>query len=93
MAMVNSEECKKRIYLTALTDWDRISKLFDPPLQLNDTNKIIPKNWKRISKETVVNNGIKSTTRCFDCKPFDDQLRAYVESDDNRIISITIEGE
>lgn len=48
-----------------------------------------PNNWKRIAK----NKESDYVVRCFDCRPFDDQLRAYVYSRNNNIYKINLEGE
>jgi hypothetical protein len=57
------------------------------------------KNWKRIEKEKAHGPfswgdppGAK-WRRGFDCRPFDDQLRAYVWDDGNQIIKVQIMGE
>lgn len=52
------------------------------------------KNWKRICKNKI-RIGKPYTERIFDCKPFDDQLRAYVATTENdeSIMSIVIQGE
>lgn len=49
-----------------------------------------PKNWKRISKDSY--NGVE---RIFDFKPAGDQLRLYVETDneDKNILSHYFQGE
>lgn len=68
-----------------------------------------PKNWKRIQKyrddNDLVDNyglaagsypaGSRGWMRVFDCKPLDDQLRAYVvtDPDDKVIVSCEFEGE
>jgi len=65
---------------------------FSPMLPEKDAQVcLLEKNWKRMSKEK---DG-ETITRGFDCKPFDDQLRAYVVTDknDSRILSIIVQGE
>jgi len=55
-------------------------------------NALELKNWKRISK---FKDEDKCVIRVFDCKPFDDQVRAYVKSNknDTEILGIKIIGE
>lgn len=60
-----------------------------------------PKNWARMSKLRVSYSGRSldetplgaTCLRIFDCRPFDDQLRAYVWDDGNQILKIEIVGE
>lgn len=49
-----------------------------------------PKNWKRMTKEKLYNGDI---LRCFDCRPFDDQLRAYVTERNGEIVEVGVQGE
>lgn len=50
------------------------------------------KNWKRFSKQRIFT---AFWNRGFDCVPFDDQLRAYVITDeqDENILSVEVIGE
>jgi hypothetical protein len=49
------------------------------------------KNWKR--EEKYKEDGV--IVRRFDCRPFDDQLRAYISTDlsDTKVISVIVGGE
>lgn len=49
-----------------------------------------PKNWKRHTKYKDSSGNI---IRIFDCRPFDDQLRAYVTERDGKIIETYVTGE
>jgi len=50
-----------------------------------------PKNWKRMSKRTEGNNIVRE----FDCKPYDDQLRAIVieNKTTNVVTKVIVQGE
>ncbi len=47
------------------------------------------KTWKRITKDKTRTGN----QRGFDCTPFDDQLRAYVDDDGKQVFCINISGE
>jgi len=51
-----------------------------------------PRNWKRHSKGKAWDNP-NAIERCFDCAPFDDQLRAYVTEQNGQITDVFIAGE
>lgn len=59
-------------------------------LLVKDTTN--PKNWKRKDKSKCWDNP-NATQRCFDCAPFDDQLRAYVTEENGQITEVYIAGE
>ena len=87
---MNSADCKQMIVDYCLVHKDHIKNQFDPPLLDAEWRKTLSiTNWKRITKET---NGLE-VTRCFDCKPFDDQLRATIVTAGNTVISVNVEGE
>jgi hypothetical protein len=46
-------------------------------------------NWKRMSKEKMGDTIVRE----FDCRPYDDQLRAIVEERDGKIVSVVVQGE
>jgi hypothetical protein len=68
---------------------DIIAKEFIPEEDMTDAMNA--KNWKRMSKRKENENWIRE----FDCKPYDDQLRAIVFSDfsDTRIVNMVVQGE
>jgi hypothetical protein len=46
-------------------------------------------NWKRMSKEKMGDIIVRE----FNCRPYDDQLRAIVEERDGKIVSVVVQGE
>lgn len=87
---MTSSDCKKIIEQQCIIEWERIRSEFVPPLTIEDVDKTKAKNWRRISKETK--NLVIS--RVFDCRSFDDQLRAYVDwNEQSKQITISIETE
>lgn len=99
--VITTAECKK-----AIVDWVKlhpgyVSKQFDPPESEADAR--LEKNWKRIWKQKCnermvlansrLNLKIGMWERGFDCKPYDDQLRAYTYDDGEQIIHIVVQGE
>lgn len=88
--MVTTDDCKYRIVKYCSENLELIRHEFDPLLtdvELQETLKV--KNWKRMSKEK---DG-PCVIRDFDCKPFDDQLRATVTEHSGLIILLTVQGE
>lgn len=63
------------------------NRLTDPKL---DYEAKFVDNWKRHSKEKVTKTKWR---RIFDCAPYEDQLRCYVESVGDQITDISIVGE
>jgi hypothetical protein len=95
MEKVNTALCKQMIvdYLR-----DNPGHVFE---QFCDENATIhefeapaldPSNWKRMNKEKHWRNH-DITIRGFDCSPYDDQLRAYVHEEDNRVTFVEVVGE
>ena len=88
---ISSQDCKEAIIEFCKMNKQYICSQFIP--QLNEELFILTtltKNWKRETKE-IRDDGI--TIRMFDCRPFDDQLRAYVKSNDNVIFQVEVIGE
>ena len=96
---VKSADCKK-----AIVDWIKahpghVSSQFNPPEPEIDALK--EKNWKRENKrictdlDVMVNPKLKvgMVERMFDCRPYDDQLRAYTYDDGEKIIYLVVQGE
>lgn len=87
---MKTEDCKKLIEQQCANEWERIRNEFSPPLLPEDVCKTKAKNWRRIIKET--NSFVVS--RVFDCRPFDDQLRAYVDWEERyHEVTISIQTE
>lgn len=86
---ITSEACKLLITEWCRNNSDYISNQFIPPE--NPSESFLEKNWKRIYK-TKIKEGIE---RGFDCKPYNDQLRAIIitNSKDENVISLVIQGE
>lgn len=94
---VSSEDCKKAIVNTVLDNPGLVAKNFVNTSgyeahEIDDfeAGAMKTKNWKRFEKE-VEPNGL--TRRGFDCKPYDDQLRAYTWDNGDKILKVSIEGE
>jgi hypothetical protein len=88
----SSDKLKEEITKYCRKNEIYVRKEFDPPLTYSQFEKtMVIKNWKRMSKCKVEGN----IERCFDCFPFDDQLRATVitDSTDTNILSLTVQGE
>lgn len=88
---VTSAACKQAIVAYCAQHQAEICVQFDPPLPASEFAKALQVgNWKRINKAAMP-GGI--VWRHFDCKPLDDQLRAEVEEQDGRILSVLVDGE
>jgi hypothetical protein len=85
---LTSAKCKETIVAEVRRNPNHIIDQFEDEI-VDVTPALNVKNWKRFEKETVDN----IVTRGFDCYPYDDQLRAYVTSEDDIIISVVIQGE
>ena len=66
-----------------------VSSQFDGGI--DEAPALLEKNWKRMSRK----RDEKFIVRSFDCRPYDDQLRAYVITNDadETVISVVIQGE
>jgi hypothetical protein len=90
---IDSAACKEAIASYCKVFADRVAREFSPPLGSADVAQAFkPGNWKRICRERSESGGV---VRIFDCRPFDDQLRAYVEASPagDSIVGITVQGE
>jgi hypothetical protein len=98
---VTTVDCKK-----AITDWVKshpghVSRQFDPPESEADAQ--LERNWKRMWKRRCDKRDIWANSelnlkagmweRGFDCRPYDDQLRAYTYDDGERIVCVVVQGE
>jgi hypothetical protein len=89
---LTTDICKGLIVKKVKLYIDKIGNEFVPPL---NRNELMPacevKCWKRMYKE----HQDHTWTRAFDCKPYDDQLRAYVVSDDTdtEVLKVEIQTE
>ena len=95
---VTTQICKFAITRKCKEITDFIKKEFVPELTDEQVQQAFDdNNWKRRSKSKdsymIPNRTV--IERMFDCKPFDDQLRAYVYTDesDQHILRIDIHGE
>ena len=86
---ITTVACKKRIVEWIKNHPGHVSTQFEADIDERPARMV--KNWKRISKERDGD----LTIRGFDCAPYDDQLRAYVTSDDAAgwFVDVTIQGE
>ena len=86
---IKSADCKQVIVDYCKTHTKELSNEFVPPVSMIPSFSI--SNWKRRDKQkegaTIV--------RDFDCLPYEDQLRAYVTTDekDEKILSVEVQGE
>lgn len=68
---------------------DKVSVLFVSSIDVEPAKQ--PKNWKRMSKRREGTTWVRE----FDCKPYDDQLRAIVTTNHSDVVveEIYISGE
>jgi len=100
MSKLSTQDCKEALikYLTPAMVYELKKEFTNNDHAMIDTESVKISNWKRTSKSRVehdTNAPLGSIERTFDCKPFDDQLRAYVYTDskDEIILSIIVQGE
>lgn len=86
---IGTDECKSLIADLILANPGLVAKEFSPVDAQAEQQASIPKNWSRTGKEKDGKNNLRE----FDCKPLDDQLRAYVTDDGAKIIKVVIQGE
>lgn len=102
--VISTEICKKHIVAHAAIQASAIKKEFSPALDDVAYQEVLAeKNWKRICKNKIsadaaTGYGIDPAKgvvveRIFDCRPFDDQLRAYVYDQNGAIVKVMIQGE
>ena len=86
---ITSDRCKSLIAEWCQKHPDHIINQFTT--SINPTLAFSEKNWKRIYK-IKVRDGIEI---CFDCKPYDDQLRAIIVTDlkDENVTTLIVQGE
>lgn len=96
MSNITTQICKDSIVAHLLSTPGSIQSQFTEQIDESLAHK--PSNWKRIIKRKVdpyeaqVFPG-STHVREFDCVPFDDQLRAVVIDDGNRILHISVSDE
>lgn len=96
---VTTSDCKKAIVAWIKSHPGHVSSQFDPPE--SEVPALDEKNWKRESKrkcstiDSLANPKLQPGMyeRSFDCRPYDDQLRAYTYDDGNRIVYLVVQGE
>ena len=98
MKTINSKTCKEAIVKKCEGILDKIADEFYPRLKDEEVKKTLEvKNWKSQykQKDKYTIPGRILNERLFDCKPFDDQLRGYVYTDetDSSILKIIVQGE
>jgi len=84
--------CKTAIAQYCRENPEEVSRQFVSPLTEDEQGQAAAeRNWARIAKRNTA-DGVE---REFDCRPFDDQLRAIVLTDttDTSIISVVVQGE
>lgn len=90
MKTIISDDCKHAIVSWCAGNENQVCSLFIPALSHDQYLQTLDiASWKRMRKETI--NG--EILRVFDCKPFDDQLRAYVLERNGSIVSVEVHGE
>jgi len=98
MGNVNSADIKKKIVDCVLQNRAGVDAQFEGAGNAPSSAASVERNWKRISKAKVgkfTRFPEDSVERVFDCKPLEDQLRAYVITDatDDQILSLVVQGE
>lgn len=84
--MITTKDCKEAIIEFVNSNKAYCESL--PPIRHLSTSTPMyeTKNWKRVCKEV----GDKFTVRTFDCRPYNDRLRAYVTDDGTTIIKVEV---
>jgi len=91
MSEVTTADCVKAIVDLAKKDGANLFyKAFEETASAADLKNITnPRTWKRITKYSDGD----TIERTFDCKPYEDQLRAVVKEKAGVITSVVIQGE
>lgn len=91
--LVTTEACRKAIVEECRRCEPVLRAQFVPSLTPEQWKDALnPKNWKRESKRKG-DSGEGTWVREFDCRPFDGQLRATVQSTDEHIYRIIVAAE
>ena len=94
MSKFKSADIKLMITAHVIVHAEELSNEFDPPEDMGPA--MLVENWKRFEKRRGgwSGNG-REWQRGFDCTPYDDQLRAYVTTNetDTEVIGIEVLGE
>ena len=94
---MTSADCVRAIVQWCAANRSTLDREFVQPLTDQEWQAACaPKSWKRMSKgKTHWSDHVQGIERCFDCRPFDDQLRADVVTDptDTTILTLTVQGE
>lgn len=91
---ITTEQCKQLIVKFCADNKDYINRQFTENLSEEIYSKVLePRNWRRRSKGMDYSG--RGIERSFDCRPLDDQLRAYVITDvtDEKVLGLTVQGE
>ena len=89
--MITTKDCKEAIIEFVSSNKAYCESLFSMSFLSAPMYEI--KNWKRMCKESKKEAGKKITVRTFDCKPYDDQIRAYVTDDGINITKVEVFDE
>lgn len=90
---ITTEDCREAIVEAVRRDAPVLRRQFAPRLTDEQWSAALdPKNWKRESKRKG-DSGPGTWEREFDCRPFDSQLRATVQSTDEHIYRVMITAE
>lgn len=84
---IRTKDCKEAIVDHIKNNTGCVSSQFVPPEDEGPAKLL--SNWKRFEK--YKQDG--ETVRGFNCTPYDDQLRAYVYDNGDKIVRIEILGE
>lgn len=86
---IGTDECKKLIVDLIKVNPGMVAKEFTGDGKQEEMLASIEKNWVRTGKRKDGKNNVRD----FDCKPLDDQLRAYVTDNGTNVIRVEIQGE
>jgi hypothetical protein len=84
---MTTNDCKLAIIAAVKADPEHVQRQFTERVDISPA--LIEGNWKRLSKVNLASGIVR---REFDCKPYDDQLRAIV-IESNGKLSVVIQGE
>jgi hypothetical protein len=96
MSNINTDLCKRAIVNLILNSDNIVAKQFgftskhQVEIDEFEADAMKVKNWKRFEKVSEQNGLVR---RGFDCKPYDDQLRAYTWDNGTDILRVEIVGE
>jgi len=89
--MISTADCKQAIVAWLQARPGHVQQQFTDPI--DEAPSLVVGNWKRIVKEFATWGPPAKWMRTFDCRPYDDQLRAYVWDDGQQIVGVEVLGE